>query len=249
MCLDLDDTLLDNERSSRQGLVALTGNDAAWPVWRRITDEYYSRLLAAEIDFDTMCLERTRAFFAAFGDLLSDGEVLDRERRRMAAMRRAWQLFDDAMPCLQWLRDSGLRLALITNAPGYYQREKIASLGLAGLFDELVISGEVGAAKPDARIFRAACSALGLPPHEVAHVGDRFDLDAAGAARAGMHGVWLDRRGDGTGHGEPAPGGVSVIAGLHELPETLVCDVPAATVGLGDREAHPDAARVLGFAG
>lgn len=227
VCLDIDDTLLDNAGSSRQGLKELIGNDAAWPVWRRTTDEHYARFVAGEIEFDVMRQERTRAFFAAFGEQLSDTEVAKREEHRMAAMQRAWRLFDDAVPCLEWLRASGLRLAVITNAPGRYQRKKIASVGLADLFDTIVISGEVGVAKPNDEIFHAACSALDLQPHEVAHVGDRLDLDAEAAVRAGMHGVWLNRSGD------PAtpPECVSVITSLDELPELLVCDLPMHPVG------------------
>lgn len=236
MCLDVDDTLLDSERASRRGLVALTGNDAAWPVWRRITDDYYGRMLAAEMDFDTMRRERTRAFFAAFGERIDDAEAAERERVRMAAMRRGWQPFDDAEPCLEWLRACGLRLAVITNAPGGYQRTKLASAGLGGLFDALVISGEVGVAKPDERIFRTASDALGLDPGEVAHIGDRLDVDAAGAVRAGMHGVWLDRPGSGRSGPVNVPAGVSVISGLEQLPETLVCDLSDATVGIAERD-------------
>ena len=123
MCLDIDDTLLDNEASSRQALRALIGNDGAWPVWRRTTEEYYARFVDGELDFDVMCTERTRAFFAAFGEHLSDAEVVRREELRMAAMQRAWGLFDDALPCLEWLRAAGLRLAVITNAPSAYQRK------------------------------------------------------------------------------------------------------------------------------
>ncbi|MDR7300771.1 HAD family hydrolase [Haloactinomyces albus] len=231
VCLDIDDTLLDNERSSRMGLAALTGNDAAWPVWRRTTEEHYARVVAGETDFDTMCRERIRAFFAAFGEQLSEAEVIAREHVRMSAMQRAWKLFDDAVPCLEWLRASGLRVAVISNAPGGYQRKKIAAVGLAGAFDELVLSGELGVAKPDSRIFAAACSALDLRPEEVAHVGDRFDQDALGAVHAGMHGVWLNRRGNARSQAaDPVPEDVSVITGLDELPERLVCDLPSAAV-------------------
>lgn len=225
VCLDIDDTLLDSERSSRRALAALTGNDAAWPVWRRITDEYQARMMAGEIDFTTMCRRRTHAFFAAFGERLEEAEVIEREQRRMTAMQRSWELFEDVANCLEWLRASGLSLAVITNAPGEYQRRKIAALGLGGLFDELIISGEHGVAKPSRRIFGIACAALDCEPHEVAHVGDSFELDAKGAARAGMHGVWLNRDDrvsllDGTRTDD-----ISVITGLHELPELLVCDV------------------------
>ncbi|RCW39148.1 putative hydrolase of the HAD superfamily [Halopolyspora algeriensis] len=241
VCLDIDDTLLDNERSSRRGLAALTGNDASWPVWRRTTEEHYARFVAGETDFDTMCRERLRAFFAAFGERLSEAEVVAREQVRMSAMQRAWKLFDDAAPCLEWLRASGLRVAVISNAPGPYQRKKIASVGLADVFDELVLSGEFGVAKPDRRIFAAACSALGLRPEEVAHVGDRLDQDALGATHAGMHGVWLNRRDTARRSvAETPPEGVSTITGLDELPELLVCDLPAASLrGASPRGACP----------
>lgn len=203
----------------------MTGNDAAWPVWRRLTDHHYARVVAGETDFDTMCRERTRAFFAAFGEKLGDEEVDVRENLRMAAMQRAWSLFDDALPCLEWLRASGLRIAVITNAPGAYQRKKIASVGLAGAFDEILISEEFGVSKPDARIFEAACSVLKLPPEQVAHVGDRLDVDATGAARAGLRGVWLNRGGVPT----RLPARVSMITSLEELPELVVCDLPEAS--------------------
>lgn len=227
MCLDFDDTLLDNATSSRLGLRALVGDDAAWPVWRRTTEQHYARFVAGEIDFERMCQARIRAFFAAFGEDISDGEAAERERYRMAAMQREWRLFDDAVPCLEWLRASGLRLALITNAPGAYQRKKIAAVGVGEYFDAFVISAELGVAKPDGRIFDSACSTLGLRPDEVVHVGDRLDVDALGAARAGMRGVWLNR----SGSKEVPPAGVAMITNLHELPELLVYDLATAPEG------------------
>lgn len=230
VCLDIDDTVLDNARSSRQGLKALVGNDAAWPVWRRTTEEHYARFIAGELEFDLMCRERTKAFFAAFGEQLSDAEARRREHIRMEAMQRAWCIFDDVVPCLEWLRASGLRLATVTNAPGPYQRKKIASVGLSGAFDAVVISGELGIAKPDRRIFAAACRKLDLRPEEVVHVGDRLDVDATAATQAGMHGVWLNRTDQ---QGVP-PRGVRMISGLSELPELVTCDLPA-TVSVATR--------------
>ena len=226
VCLDIDDTLLDNASSSRAALAALVGNDAAWPVWRRITDQHYQRWVAGEVDFDAMCVDRTRAFFAAFGEDITRAEATEREHRRMAVMRDCWQLFDDARPCLDWLRGAGLRVAVITNAPGEYQRTKIAAVGLAEAFDALLISGERGAAKPDGALFREACAELGARPEQVVHVGDRLEADALGATRAGMHGVWLNRH-----ENFPArPPEVSVITGLDELPELITCDLPAPAV-------------------
>ncbi|MBX6766549.1 MAG: HAD family hydrolase, partial [Actinomadura rubrobrunea] len=94
----------------------------------------------------------------------------------------------------------------------------------------VVASSEAGAAKPDPAIFRRACAGLGLAPHAVVYVGDRLDVDALGAASAGLHGVWLDRprevgcAGDeaGAADGEyagPEAAGVPRITTLTKLPD------------------------------
>jgi len=57
----------------------------------------------------------------------------------------------------------------------------------AGLeFDHILTSCEVGSAKPDGRIFRVASERLGVPPSEILHVGDRWELDVEGALGAGF---------------------------------------------------------------
>lgn len=226
VCLDIDDTLLDSQSAARSSLRELLGTDRAWPVWERTTDRYYARFVTGQMPFDVMCVERTRAFFAAFGEHIDYAEAQSRENQRMEAMQRAWGLFDDVLDSLDWMRASGLRLAAVTNAPGAYQRKKLAAVGLADAFDAVVISGEIGVAKPDPRIFHAACDGLGLQPHEVAHVGDKLTTDARGAARAGLSGIWLNR------DRIPAPrasaeDSVPTITSLEELPELLVTELAA----------------------
>lgn len=57
----------------------------------------------------------------------------------------------------------------------------------------MVVSEECGWAKPDSRIFARACELGRAKPSDVVHVGDREDLDAQGALRAGLRAVWLAR--------------------------------------------------------
>lgn len=218
VCMDIDDTLVDYGTSMRAGLLELLGADDEWSDWCATTERHYPRYTAGEIDFDTMRRQRTKDFFAGRGEFLDDSEVVEREDRRMAAMRRAWRLFDDAMPCLCRLRRDGLLLAAITNAAGEHQRIKLRALGLDAVFDAVLISGELGTAKPDPVIFRTACAVLGVHPSSAVHVGDRLDLDVEGARAAGLHGVWLRRsyRSD-----LPKPSDITVITGLDELPGVI----------------------------
>jgi putative hydrolase of the HAD superfamily len=222
VCLDVDDTLVAHTASARAALRLLLGHDNAWSLWAQITDEQVARVVAGEVDSDTMRWQRTKEFFGCLGENIDDAEAVRRENIRVTAMRADWELFDDTLPCLDWLRAAGVRIAVVTNASGSYQRRKLANLGMAEFIDGVVIAGELGAAKPDPVIFHTACALLGCHPGEVAHIGDRLDLDAIGARDAGLRGVWLNRT-------EPVEGelphGVSVISSLAELPELLVCEL------------------------
>lgn len=225
VCLDVDDTLVAHSAASRAALTMLLGQDKAWPLWEQVTDHHVRRVVAGEIDADTMRWQRTKDFYSYLGEALEDAEAQRREDIRVRAMRAGWTLYDDALPCLEWLAAVGVKVAIVTNASGSSQRTKLAELGVAGFITEVVIAGELGAAKPDPVIFHTACARLGFEPAEVAHVGDRLDVDAIGARDAGLAGIWLNRRGPVDGR---LPRGVSMITSLDLLPELLVCDLDLA---------------------
>jgi putative hydrolase of the HAD superfamily len=220
VCLDIDDTLVDFTSSARRALYDLIGRDDMWPCWQRTTDEHVARVVSGELPYDAMHRARTKAFFADLGALLDDDLVATLEERRCTQLRTTWQLFADAIPCLDWLRAAGLKIAAVTNASGQHQRAKLAGLGIARFFDTLVIAGETGAAKPDPAIFHTACARLGVSPAETIHVGDLLDTDAIGARDAGLHAVWLAREA-----ATPTPEqGVQTIETLADLPELIVSE-------------------------
>ncbi len=78
-------------------------------------------------------------------------------------------------------------VGLVSNYPcSASLRRSLRKNGLEGLFDPVVISGDVGYVKPHASVFRKALDALPAPPHRVLFVGDRWDADMVGAAAVGM---------------------------------------------------------------
>jgi putative hydrolase of the HAD superfamily len=66
-----------------------------------------------------------------------------------------------------------------------------AETGIAELFEVVVDSTQVGASKPDPRIFRHATDALGVAPGEATFVGDSPSRDMGGARGVGMRHIWL----------------------------------------------------------
>ncbi len=83
------------------------------------------------------------------------------------------------------------RLAVITNGSRAKQRLKIERLGLAPYLDAIFISGELGMAKPDQRLFLHAQSRMGCLSSACVMIGDDPMTDIAGAARAGWTTCWL----------------------------------------------------------
>ena len=108
----------------------------------------------------------------------------------------AWQVFPDVLPCLSELRARGLRLAVLSN---WDERlvPLLQDLGLASHFETIIASTEVGAHKPDGRIFEHVARRLNLPPASLLHVGDRDREDVAGARAAGWSAQLLRRGTDG----------------------------------------------------
>lgn len=86
---------------------------------------------------------------------------------------------------LRRLRAHGLALAVVANWD-YSLHERLRRHGLRGWFDAVVVSGELGARKPDPAPFLAALEQLGVEPGRAVHVGDHAPHDEVGASAAGM---------------------------------------------------------------
>jgi putative hydrolase of the HAD superfamily len=227
---DLDDTLFAHSKAVASGVAAhrrahggamAAADDAAEFVrWTALEEHHYHRYLSGELGFHEQRRERSRGFVEPFGLDLSDDAVADEWfGRYLAQYRLAWELHADVLPLLDGLSQ---RLGVITNAELGFQLSKIEAMGIASRFEHVIASGEVGHAKPDARIFHAAVARFGVAPKRAAYVGDRLHTDAIGAVEAGLVGVWLVRR-DPTAaeRAEADAAGVAVIHSLAELPAVL----------------------------
>lgn len=137
------------------------------------------------------------------------GERLAEERRRRH------EPFADAAAVLDELRRRH-RLALVTNGAACLQREKLAACGLEAYFDVVVVSADVGVAKPGAEIFEHVLARLEADRGVM--VGDSLVRDVEGALAAGLSAVWLNRDG---AEGPASRPGVAQISTLAELPGAL----------------------------
>lgn len=228
---DLDDTLFAHRRSvelaiatHRTALGLPTGDDDAEHArWVELEERHYHRYLMGELDFLGQRRARARDFVAPFGHALDDAAADAWWDAYLLEYERSWALHDDVGGCLDALEGRGIRVGLITNGDLAFQSGKVHALGLVDRVEHLVASGDVGVAKPDARIFQHACRLFGVAPADAVYVGDRLHTDAIGAAGAGLAGVWLDRAGaaDDDALEAASAAGVRVIRSLDALPALL----------------------------
>ncbi len=122
----------------------------------------------------------------------------------------SWRCFPDVSEALAFFKESGVPIVIASNFDGRLRRVVAGLESLAGALDPLVISSEVGYRKPHPSFYQTACSYLGLEPGRVLCVGDDLENDVAGARRAGLQGLLLDRH-------DRRPEGVPAISDLRLL--------------------------------
>lgn len=177
----VSDEALNAARSSVVGQ-ALAANEGTWPSW--LTREEWMRRAFRLVD--------------APEDLAPDMAPVYLEGRLdgLSLLEHARELLDAVRAIAP--------LGLITNGEGAEQRRKLERVGLDPYFPMPVISGELGVAKPDARIFQHALAALAVAADDAVYIGNSFGHDIEGAAAVGLHSVWLDHAGTGPPAGTAA---------------------------------------------
>jgi len=166
-----------------------------------------------------------------------DDALADQLAAEYRSVRRAKQLVDPEADAV--LEDLGRdhRLGLVTNGAPDVQREKLAGTALAYRFAAVVISADIGVAKPDARVFDLALKALGVGAADAAMVGDSLQRDVAGARNAGLRAVWIDRGRVATKPDDPVPD--ARIRALSEVRSALVAIATGDASPRGSRGPRP----------
>ena len=201
--------------------------EAPWPY---LSQELAARGVVVDLEAARAAMLAEMAYYRAHHDEARDWATLKDLRRRCAGVVQ--EALDTSLPladvqdallaairfraypevpaALGRLRAGGARLAVVSNWDGSLH-EVLERTGLRARVDAVVISAELGAAKPDPAIFRAALERLGATAAEAMHVGDSVETDVAGARAAGLEAVLVAR------NGAQSPDGVRVVSSLDGL--------------------------------
>lgn len=168
-----------------------------------VWDERFRTLAPAVMDGRMRMADAFAAVIRSTGGDAPPALLEELVRRDQSLLLQTSRLHDDTVPFLETLRRRGVPAAFVSNC-AENTGPLLAHLGLSGLVDAVVLSCDVGHAKPAGGIFRAALDQLAVPAHGTLFVDDQ-ETYCLGATALGIDAVRIDRAGttDRVGDGTP----------------------------------------------
>ncbi|MBU1050749.1 YjjG family noncanonical pyrimidine nucleotidase [Candidatus Bipolaricaulota bacterium] len=195
LLFDADGTLFDFQRAEsialkntpfQMGLVVPAGYVETYHRINTLLWESFEAgdLLARDV--------RTKRFQWVFESLGIAGDAQAFSETFLRNLVEASTFLAEAKPLLAQLKLQ-YRLSLLTNGFADVQHARIARLGVASLFESIIISEEVGVAKPDPAIFDIVLERMGWPDKStVLMIGDSLSSDILGGSNAGIDTCWFN---------------------------------------------------------
>jgi len=195
---DADGTLFDYEKAE---VTALTRAFAAFghvctahhaETYRRINSQIWQDFELGKISSVELRVARFERLFETLGFAIDPAAF---SRTYLEHLGACSQLVEGAETTVRALYGK-VGLVLITNGFKDVQRRRVGSSSIRDYFADVVISEEVGAAKPDGRIFDVAFSKIGDPAKaDVLMVGDSLSSDIKGGCDYGIDTCWFNPAG------------------------------------------------------
>ncbi|MEA2024487.1 MAG: YjjG family noncanonical pyrimidine nucleotidase [Actinomycetota bacterium] len=193
LLFDLDHTLFDFDASEAAAFdAALTDHgievrDGYHELFVTINKALWVKVEAGEITPNDVRNVRFERLFADVG-VRADAEAIGHDY--LIGLGAFGDLYPGARELLEDL-SADSSLALVSNGIGQVVRDKVARLDLDGYFDAIVVSGEIGIAKPHTGFFDVAFDQLGHPDKATTlMIGDNAASDIAGGIRYGLDTCW-----------------------------------------------------------
>ena len=192
--LDADDTIFDFQAGNKNAVNELAQElGLASPT---VFDEYqvhnhacWEALERGEMTQEILHAERFHRFLASKNRDDDPKAVADRFAE-LLGRQAIWM--DGAQEMVRALHGR-VPMVVLTNGITVIQKARLARSELSKWVDRVVISQEVGASKPDPKIFEIALD--GVSPADALMIGDSLNSDILGANRAGIDSCWFNPKG------------------------------------------------------
>jgi 2-haloacid dehalogenase len=195
LLFDADGTLFDFNSAEASALCKTLGQFGVpyaperLTIYQRINNQLWRALENGLITPGVLGVRRFELFFEELQLDLSPNSF---SQAYLEQLGTCSELIAGAVEILQTLH-TRYKLAIVTNGLKAVQRSRLACSPIRDYIAEMVISEEVGAAKPDLAIFDAAFERIGRPPKsEALMIGDSLTSDMEGGYRYGIDTCWYN---------------------------------------------------------
>jgi len=221
LLFDADGTLFDYDRAERAALEQVLGqigvstDPGQLAAYRRINQALWQAVEKGEITPGMVKVRRFELLLEAIQVAYSPNAL---SASYLECLANCSELLEDAGEVLGALRRK-YQIAILTNGLKEVQRGRLSRSAIRPHISQIIISEEVGAAKPAREFFDQAFARLGHPSkREVLMVGDGWASDIQGAVQYGIDASWYN-----PGR-KPRPANCEItreIAALRELSDWL----------------------------
>ena len=197
LLFDADGTLFDYDRAEATALEltfrrAGLAYDATYlATYQQINQQLWQELEAGQTTPELLRVRRFELLFGALGIAVSPEPF---SLQYLAHLAMSSHLMEGALETLQALHGA-YRLAILTNGLRAVQRPRLQNSAIHDFVSAMIISEEVGVAKPAAGIFDIAFERMGHPPKSrVLMIGDSLTSDMQGGCTYGIDTCWYNPR-------------------------------------------------------
>lgn len=217
LLFDADGTLFDYDRAELSALtdcleeIGIHMQPEYLAAYRQINREMWQAFERGETTPGALKVQRFELLLERIGVAHPAARFSERYLERLGASS---ELIPGAEGVVRALRPRH-KIAILTNGLKAVQRSRLERSAVRGCVDAVIISEEIGAAKPARAFFDAALARIGNPPvSEALMIGDNWSSDIQGAADYRMDCCWYNPG----GHSRPAaPALTYEIRSLSEL--------------------------------
>ena len=199
---DVDETLIDHEKSARLALEAVINNIEEFSgicyselreIWARDFQKYWK-----DVIFGKTTIEENR--INRFESTLKELGSSEPEATALKAAEIYGHVYDSSISAIpgshdfiMMIRELEIPVALITNNLVENQKMKLEKSGFSNMYDFMITSEETGLFKPDGEMFNKALERFGVSPEQALMIGNSFAEDVVGAFNAGVKAAWFNR--------------------------------------------------------
>ena len=126
---------------------------------------------------------------------VSQDDLIAAEDAYATAIQQIVRPVEGALKALQWVREAGFRVGLISNTVwrGKYHQQDLQRFGFWPHFEHTIFSADALLWKPDGEVFAEGLAAFDAGPEQAVYIGDSLFFDVYGAQQAGWRAIWVEQ--------------------------------------------------------